>query len=328
MYKRSFILILFLLLFTAVAQGQEFKGAILFFPDQASRPPNDQFEVKAGHQVDVCVQIQFQNHPLLQSLLANPTGFRLILEDEKVPPNAIIIQEEPKKNFLKPDSRGCYFSRFKVPPLTEEGVYQVADLLFKFPGRGYLSIHQLLYDFSKADELKVINPSADTEKPILLEISTFQEQTRRIAKAFDFYKIKVKQDFTFEEKGSGLAPGTLKIYYRLMEDGERTGIYQTQCKKYFKQKNKFHCELELTRPRFQWEQSHLILELDSIYLEDKAGNQLVLSDPETFKKAAAETPIRFEFRQKNSGLPKNNSAGPLINREVFKGRFYVESIRS
>jgi hypothetical protein len=220
------------------------------------------------------------------------------LEDDKTPPNAIIIQEEPKKNYLTPDERGCYVSHFQVPPLTEEGIYQTADLLFKLPGRGFLSIHQILYEFGKADELVVHNPLSDTKEPSLLQISTLQQQTKKISRSFDFYKIKVKQDFTFEETGSGIARETLKIYYKLFENGERSGIYAAQCHKFFKEKNRFQCQLELTRPHYQWEQNSLSLQLDSIYLKDKAGNQLVLQDQTAFLQAAGQTPIQFNFERK------------------------------
>jgi hypothetical protein len=305
MYKKNFILFLLMMLWSVPAWTQSFNGSILFFPDRQPRPQNDQFEVKAGEQVDVCIRIETQKHPLLEHLLGKTVGFRLVLEDEKVPPNAIIVQEEPKKTYLLPDARGCYASRFQVPPLADEGVYQAADLLFKVPGRGYLSVHQLLYDFSHADEIKVINPAGDKESPALLQIGTMQDQTRRIGRFFDFFKIQVKQDFTFQETGSGLAPESLKVYYRLFENDERTGIYQAKCHKYFKNKNRFNCKLELTRPQYQWDKSRLSLQLESVYLEDKAGNRLVLSDSKVFQKAAGETPIQFNFQQKNLGAPNH-----------------------
>jgi hypothetical protein len=298
MYKKNFLILILLLLCARTAWAQNSKGEILFFPDQQPRPANDRFEVKAGQEVEVCIKVEAKAHPLLEEVTTKTTGFRLVLEDNQTPPNAIVIQEEPKKNYLTTDARGCYVSRFKVPLLTAEGVYQAADLLFKLPGRGFVSIHQLLYDFSQADELLVHNPSSDTVKPSLVQISTLQQQVKKIARSFDFYKINVKQEFTFEETGSGLDPQTLKIYYKLLENGERTGIYLTQCHKFFKKKNKFECKLELTRPQYQWEMNRLALQLDSIYLKDKAGNQLVLEDQAAFKKAAGETPIEFDFEKK------------------------------
>lgn len=311
MYKKNFFIVVLILAWSTGVWAQNPKGAILFFPDQQPRPEKDQFEVRAGQEVEVCVKLEIRSHPLLQTLSTNTTGFRLVLEDEKTPPNAIVIQEELKKDYLKPDARGCYVSRFQVPPLTEAGVYQAADLLFQVPGRGYLSIHQMLYEFSQADELRVVNPESDSDKPSLIQISTLQEKTQRIGKFYDFYKIEVKQDFAFGETGSGLAPESLKIYYRLLENGERTGIYQADCRRAFKEKTKFHCKLELTRPQYQWELSQLTLQLESIYLQDKAGNQLVLADQELFKKASPQTPVQFDFEKKTPGVPRNN---PNINR--------------
>ena len=297
MYKKIFLLVLLLCCGSRGLWAQDSKGAILFFPNQQPRPVNDRFEVKVGQDVDVCVKIEAQNHPLLQEITDKTTGFRLVLEDDKVPPNAIVIQEEPKKALLTPDANGCYMSHFQIPPLTEEGVYQAADLLFKIPGRGFISIHQILYEFSKADELLVHNPASDTKEPTLVQISSLQQQTKRISKSFDYYKIKVKQDFTFEETGSGIDRDTIKIFYKLFENGERTGIYAADCHKFSKEKNKFECQLELMRPQYQWEMNSLALQLDSIYLKDKAGNQLVLQGQDAFLKAAGDTPIEFHFEK-------------------------------
>lgn len=311
MYRRLWLAVILFLLVVPGARAENSAGGVLFFPDQAARPENDVFDVEAGQEVEVCIRINPKFHPLLNRLVSESTGFRLVLEDNKTPPNAIMVQEESKKGVLPPGADGCYSSRFKIPPLTEEGIYQVADLLFKVPGRGYLSIHQLLYDFSQADELNVKNPKSDEEKPSLVEISTLQEKTRRLGKYYDFFKIEVKQDFTFNETGSGLEPKSLKVWYQLLENGERTGIYLAQCRPAFRKKQTFHCDLQLTRPQYQWDLSQLSLQLDSLSVEDKAGNRLYLQGAEEFKKVSPSTPIQFNFSEEEPGVPRHN---PHINR--------------
>lgn len=281
-------------------------GAILFFPDKSPRPSNDRFPVEAGQEVEVCILLETTKSPLLDRIVKNTTGFRLILEDNKVPPDAILVERERKKARIKPDDQGCYRTTFRIPTYTDTGIYQVADLLFKVSGRGYISVHQLLFGFSQADELEVSNPDTDAKEPTLIAIGTLQEDLKTIGKAFDFLKIKVKQEFTFNDPESGLEPKTLRVFYQLLDNGERTGIHEAKCRTYFLKKAKFVCQLEITRPNYEWELGRLALVLESIYLKDKAGNMLVLQDPDLFKKAAGDTPVKFEFRDKDPGVPRKN----------------------
>ncbi|MDX1387389.1 MAG: hypothetical protein R3257_07340, partial [bacterium] len=262
----------------------------------APRPANDRFEVKAGEEVPLCLKLEAKGSPLIKRIQEEATAFRLILEDSQEPPNAMTVRVGDEKKPLKPDAQGCYRGFFVIPPQVNEGVYQVANLLFRTRRRNYVGLQQVLYNFSKADELKVENPNADNEAPKLIGISSFQKSLGKLDGVGNFEDIKVKQNFTFDKEGSGVEPKSLKVYYALIEEGQQVSIHQAECKRIRRRDWNFQCKLHLLRPDWQWEASHVSLVLQSIYVKDKAGNLLVLQEPAVLKEAAKDTPIRFDFR--------------------------------
>ena len=279
-------------------------GKVIFFPDDPKRPADDRFAVKAGELVEVCVQINPEYSPVFKELQKIAYSFRLVLEDDKTPPSAIVINGGDKKNPIVLDPQGCYRTSFQIPPQTNEGVYQVADLLFNTRLRNYLSVHQNLFDFTQADELKVSNEKTDSDRPELIKIGSDQDEVKQIGKHFGFLKIQVTQFFTFQDDGSGIAPKTLRVFYLLKENGQGANIHEAKCKKRMGKKGVFRCRVNLLRPEYEWEMAHLSLELESIYLKDKLGNLLVLNDSKMFSEKADGTPVKFVFQGMDPGVPR------------------------
>lgn len=279
-------------------------GQVIFFPDNTNRPSDDRFNVKAGEIVEVCLKINPDYSPVFQEIIKTALSFRMVLEDDKTPPSSIVINGGDKKNPLVLDAKGCFRSSFQIPPETNSGIYQVADLFFDTRVRNFISVNQSLYDFSQADELKVENDREDSTPPELLKIGSFQNEIQPIGKNFGFLKIQVTQYFTFKDEGSGLMPKTLKVFYLLSENDQGVNIYPAQCKKRMGEKGVFRCRVKLLRPEFEWERTRLSLELESIYINDKAGNLLILKNPETFLEKAEGTPTKFIFEGMDPGVPR------------------------
>lgn len=283
-------------------------GEVWFFPDQSPRPADDRFEVVAGQEVPFCLKLRAKGSPLIKRIQEEATGFRLILEDNQTPPNVMSISIGDEKTPLIPDEQGCYRGKFEIPLQIDQGIYQVANLFFRTRRRNYVGLKQILYNFSQADELNVTNPNEDKKAPKLIRISTYQKSLGKLDGVGSFEDIKIKQDFAFEEEGSGVAPESLRVYYALLEEGQQVSIHQADCKRIRRRNWNYKCQLHLLRPDWQWEASRVSLVLQSIYVQDKAGNLMVLQEPAVFKEAAKGSPIRFDFR-------------PDVNRLTFKNYY-------
>ncbi len=270
-------------------------GGIFFFPNLDKRPTGDIFQVKSGQEIEVCVLLKSQGAPLIEQILQGTTGFRLILEDEQTPPNAIDIEAGNGDAELSKTPEGCYQTTFQIPRETEPGKYQVANLLFQMPGGEFFSIREYLYGFSVAEELQVENSDFDTEAPKLVQVSAFNPGPGKIKTSNPFATIKLKQYFQFEDPQSGIDKGTLKVFYRLYEEGQFSSTFPAQCKKVFGKNDRFRCVLTLRRPKFQWALKHLALELESIYVNDKSGNFLFVVDPKKLPENVRGGPLIFEY---------------------------------
>lgn len=281
-------------------------GAVIFFPEETKRPEDERFIVDAGRSVPVCLKLNPLHSPYLQQSLEEAWGFEIILEDNETPPNKLIVKFGPtlkeikrarksRKDPFYPDENGCYLTEFVVPELTRPGIYQVADLLVKTRIQDYLSLRQVLFQFTQADELDVKNPDLDQKVPELIEISSFKEQAQRLGSYGEFLRLKLEQTFFIKEEGSGAKPESLQVLYALREEGSNTSVYPAKCKRIVRTRWKFTCRLQVTRPRWQWQDSRVALVLDSIKLEDKVGNAITLKDPKAFLEKAKEEPLLFEY---------------------------------
>lgn len=305
-------------------------GSLLFFPEESKRPEDERFEVEAGTWVPVCLKLNPLKSPFLQETLSEAIGFELILEDSETPPNQLKIQFGPTEKEIKkarkagkdpyePDDSGCYRTQFTIPNYTDPGVYQVADLLVKTRLSDYVSLKQVLLQFSKAEELDIKNPDLDQKAPELLEISSFKDQAQKLGKYGEFVRLKLAQTFIVSEEESGVKPQTLQVWYALQEEGKTTSIYPAQCKRVVHTRWKFTCKLQVTRPLWQWKDARLGLVLETIRLEDKAGNAIKIQDPKAFAQKAQEEPILFEYE---GVRPGPEYSPPHQNRyQELKGRW-------
>jgi hypothetical protein len=294
------------------------RGAIIFFPERTERPSEERHKVKAGEEITLCLNFNPGDSRFLQDLLKEATGYRLILEDSKVPPDAIMVTVDTKGRRSKEDTGDCVSGKFRVPKQAAPGVYQAADLLFRLNVNDFVSVREYLYGFSRADELEVENPNEDAQAPELVAISTFDPALKKKIKSGKLLKIAVKQSFLFQEQGEGIDEASLKVFYRLIEDGHTTGAYEARCHRAMGKREKFFCELKLRRPRHQWAFLELAMELDSVYIQDKANNRLEISDPKKLKEKASEFPIRFVFT--------NTGKGSLNTKSKYKNQLKTPEV--
>jgi len=196
-------------------------GEILFFPANPERPADEQFTVQPGEKVPVCIRLVGLDYPIVNKIQKRATGFKLILEDDQSPPNQIVFSKEAPNGLLSRNAQGCYEGTFRIPRLTSEGIYQVANLLFQGAGKNFYSIRELLYEFKKAEELNVKNEKSDLKGPQLEQIYSHHKPIRRISRSGQFMKIEVQQFFLFSDDTSGLDTKTLKVFYQLTENGVR-----------------------------------------------------------------------------------------------------------
>jgi hypothetical protein len=231
----------------------------------------------------------------LKELKKSAVGFRLIMEDNQEPPNVLTLAWGNWLQWLKPDAQGCFPGKAQISPEIRSGIYQVSDLLLGTSDHRYYSIRDYLYDFSQVDELEIHNPRDDLKAPSLTQIAIFGPKSHPMKYGGGVLSLRVQQLFTFQDKESGIDKKTLRVFYNLEVDGEDRGYKEAKCQAKNKNKEEFRCTLELREPYFEWSLRHVVLDLDSIYLKDKAGNQFILDDPKLFAEKAQGTPVSFEF---------------------------------
>ena len=277
-------------------------GKLLFFPERADRPEEDRFEVKAGDVVPYCIQVDLEASPVLKRIREEAVQVRLVLENQQDPPDLLLIELGNAEDPIKPGENGCYEGSFRIPKQARGGRYQVADFLVKTRRANFVSLRQLLFQFSAADELQVENPNFDDSAPRLLAIETLEKGVQKLDNSGDFIRLLIHQTFRFNDEKGEVDTKTLRVYYALLEDGQQVSIHQANCKKEARTHTDFVCAVKLLRPYWHWELRSLQLVLESIYVQDKAGNGLVIQSSEDLKKIAGNTPIRFEFKPDGPGI--------------------------
>jgi len=290
-------------------------GGVFFFPEKGQRPKDDRFKVRAGEEVSVCIKLSSRKSEILQEVKNQATGFQLILEDNKDPPNSIVVEDSGEDSRLSEGTRGCYITEFEIPVQTAPGIYQVANFLIRLQNDSFYSIREYLYEFSHADELEVENPSKDLEPPKLVMISSLEPKVKKIKKRSTLASIKIKQSFRFEEEASGIDRKSLRVFYRLYEEGRVKGVFEAKCKNIWGWDNRFRCRLVLRRPNLQWALRDLSLELESIYIKDKAGNLLSIPEPKNTPEVDKVGPLRFEFIDKKKIIRLEPITEPEVEKE-------------
>ncbi len=284
------------------------RGEILFFPDKKPRPRDDRHPMKAGAPGEVCVKIRAGSSPTLGDIKKQAVGFQLILEDNEDPPHQITLVFDNKSRILQKDPQGCYRGNFKIPETTQSGVYQIADLLFHSVSGNHISIREYLYELGKADELIIENPSKDLTGPNLVSIQNAMPREKKFQRYSGQLSARVKNSFLFEDEGFGIDPNSFRAFYALYEDGIKTGVYESRCEA-DKEDSRyaFHCTLNLVRPRNRWMLRKIRIELESLYLKDKADHQTVIADPQIFTEKAQGNPVKVSFENLDKGVKRQNT---------------------
>lgn len=284
-------------------------GDIYFTTVSGTRPPEGRHSVAPGDKIGVCLKLREQNIPLFQNMDKGAIGYRLVLEDNQDPPHVLIIAPGNRLELMKPDADGCLAGEFQIPANVVSGVYQVADLLLAFNDQSYYSLRDYLYDFTQVDELDVKNPASDTTPPRLIAITKYPHWTHKVKVSKIQFKISLGQVFQFEETGSGIDKDSIRVRYRITLDGETRGYATARCKA--RPHQSFNCKVELVRPVVEWSARDVGLALDSISLQDKAGNRLVLDEAGEWEAQAHGLPTAFDF-------PPQDPKGPIPERYLLK----------
>ncbi len=269
-------------------------GEIIFSVGEMARPAEGRHQVTAGREVQVCLRLDPEQVPLMGRLQEGMLGYRLILEDSQDPPHILVIAPGNRLERMARDEQGCYAGGYTIPRNSVAGVYQVADLLIAKDDQSYYSIRDYLFDFSQVDELDIQNPRNDLEPPVLLKVSNYRPSQKKLKTTFSQYKIRIGQVFLFEDALSGLKTESMKIRYALLIDGHVTAYPEAKCQSTRPHK-RFYCKVDLARPDFEWGPRQVDLKLESIYIEDKAGNKLSLHSPEEWAEQAQGAQTEFQF---------------------------------
>lgn len=277
-------------------------GELIFFPEQEKRPAENRFPVKAGEEISYCLRVDFSKAPILERLKAEATQVRMVLENQKDPPDLLLVDLGNGKKPIQLGESGCYEGSFQIPAAVGPGRYQIADFLVKTRRSNLVSLRQLLFQFTRADELQVSNDDFDDVAPRLVAIETLEDEVQKLNNSGDFIRLLIHQTFRFRDEKGEVDPETLRVYYALLEDGQQVSVHQANCHKEPRTKTDFVCALKLLRPYWRWELRNLQLALESIYVQDKSGNGLVIQNPKDFKKIAGSTPIRFQFKPDVPGI--------------------------
>ena len=268
-----------------------FKSEVIFSLPDIARPEGGRYSVKAEDNVEVCLRLN-QALPLFKNVQENLVGFRLVLEDNENPPHQMPILIGNKLQKLKQNSEGCYAGRFKIPSKIPSALYQVADLLLYSDKQNYFSVRDYLYSFSQADELQVDNPQYDRDSPLLIKISAPTRSPKKNKVAPKMLKIALRQVFQFEDK-SKLVRKSMRADYAFFLDNIRQESLSARCRK--KGNKSFVCEVETRRLREDLSLPQARLSLERISVKDKAGNLLVMEDPQAMVAKTEGGAISFDF---------------------------------
>ncbi len=270
-------------------------GQVLFFANTESRPSDERFKVKVGDEVPVCVKLSAKASAYVDKLRDRAIGYMLVLEDSADPPHRLSITFGNRLDRLKPAPNGCMGGMWKVPANTTPGVYQVSDLFWTEVDQSFYSLRNYLFEFSKVEELEISNPKADGEAPKLLGIETFKKSPQTMQNYSGVLAVKAEQIFEFEDKASGLNKKTLTVFYQVDVDGTTVDMLNAKCSGVPQTNRKFRCVLKVANPEILWGMNQVRLALNSISIEDQAGNRLVLKGEDEIKAQApkAETSILY-----------------------------------
>lgn len=286
-------------------------GEILFFPSD-TRPVDERHKVSSGQKVDLCVRLVPKVSEFLDRLRDNAMGLQLILEDSSVPPHRITMVFGNRLFHLKPEANGCFGGDWNIPPNTDPGVYQVADLLWATTSQSYYSLRRYLYEFSRVEELEVQNPKTDLEPPKLLSITTYKKPPQTMSFDSGVLKIHVEQAFELVDSGAGIDGKSLRVTYRLGMGDDRTNLEDARCKR-IQQTKRYRCVLNLYAPDFSWSTRPISLSLESLVVKDKAGNRLWIQGEEGFKAVSPKAELVFEFQRKKQWKNRHDRD---LNREA------------
>jgi len=273
-------------------------GQVLFFANTESRPTDERFKVKVGDEVPVCVKLSPNASAYVDKLRDRAIGFLLVMEDSAEPPHRLSIPFGNRLKRLKAGPDGCMGGTWKVPTNTFPGVYQVSDLFWTQIDQSFYSLRNYLYEFSKVEELEVINPKADAEAPKLLGIETFKKSPIPMEYYSGVLRVRVEQIFEIEDKESGLNKKTLRVFYRVDVDGTTVDLLNAKCGSVAQTNRKFRCVLKATNPEIMWGLNQVKLTLQSVSIEDQAGNRLLLEGEDAIKALLPKAETSFLYERK------------------------------
>jgi hypothetical protein len=268
-------------------------GDIYFSTQTGERPPEGRHLVAPGQEITVCLKLR-SDLPLFQKLEQGAIGYRLILEDQEVPPHILTIAPGNRLKLMKRDAEGCFSGSYRLPATVPSGLFQVADLLLAYEDQSYYSLRDYLYGFSQVDELEVNNPQTDHSPPRLVKISNLPVSSKKVRVSRVQTRIGFGQIFIFADEGTGIDAASLKVRYRIALDGQVKGYTLAKCR-FSQPHDRFTCKVQLVRPVEEWGVRTVRIDLDGITLADKAGNKLVSNDPAEWEAPATGALISFEF---------------------------------
>ncbi|MFO1462217.1 MAG: hypothetical protein U1F66_00410 [bacterium] len=292
-------------------------GQIIFFPAVESRPADERFKVSAGQQVPVCVKLSAQASAYVDRLQDRSIGYLLLMEDAAEPPHRLAITFGNRLKSLKPSPDGCYGGDWRIPDQVVPGNYQVSDLLWMARDESFYSLRNYLYEFSKVEELEVLNPKADSQAPKLLAIKTYKKSPQTMQNYSGVLRVKLEQRFDFEDPESGIKKNSLRVFYSMAVDGTTVDLLDAKCRSIPQTNRSFRCTLQVTNPEIIWGLNRVVLTLHSLSIEDQAGNRLLLDGEAAIKERvpAAETVVVFERKKRlrddtRFDLPKDPNIPP------------------
>ncbi|HCU24291.1 MAG TPA: hypothetical protein DF383_04660, partial [Deltaproteobacteria bacterium] len=279
-------------------------GEILFFPESESRPSNDRHTVQAGQEVTVCIRLSPNASSYVKARKKDTIGFRLIMEDSAVPPHRLVLVLGNRLQWMQPEAEACYGGVWQIPPETVPAVYQVSDLLWADSDQSYYSLRNYLYEFSRAEELKVQNPGYDQEPPHLVEIQSFGQNPYPLQYYGGVLRARVDQSFRFEDVGSGIDENSLRVFYELSVDKQKMGLKEAKCRG-VKQKGTrvMNCRLQMNNPDALWALATVHLNLAELSIRDRAGNQLHLQGEKALHQVLPEAQLSFDFTRPKKWPP-------------------------